>query len=309
MFNTDVIAYDEKKLVKLKWYFPIFLPLIIVLSSIGILNYYRTVNYFRNYNHLNAYIRNKLHQRASNHYHKVLWIKAAGIDGDVIVADGVRKQDRYLYLYDPIVRYPNLVSRFIFFENVYTFDWSDSNLLNIRCLPMFTAKQPPMTNSSTFPAENDLVYVGSFTPQRFLSCIVLIMFSKGIKYRLILVNKFLLDFNFFGVELKNKNLTRDSLMKLYNKSKIVLELRDLDQAGPSQRKNDSLNIGLQYLSIPSINLRGIKKYYNLNLSIQMILNRKNKKNLFKVPQYENESQLNADNFLMKVLNLETSSDR
>lgn len=307
-FNVDMIAYDEKKFVKFKWYFPLFLPIIIFLSSIGILNFYRTMYYFRNYTDLNRYIKNQLQNRMYQRYDKVLWIKAAGIDTNIIEADGMRKEDRYLYLYDPVARYPRLIRSFIFFERVFTFDPSDSNVYEIEYAPMFTDMQCQTSKSSIFHPKIDLVYVGSFTLRRFISCTIMQMFSKGQKYRLILVNGFLFDATIFGVEFRKINISRTELFDIYSDARLIFELRDLDQSGPSQRMNDSLNLGLPYLSIPCVNLKEIIKYYKLNLTVNALLNRENEKTPSFSARLESEKQLNSDDFLIKVLNLEKQSD-
>jgi len=266
----DVITYDEKTLVTKKKVAILALPVIAILSLFGIINYYRVMYYLRNYRKLNQYISARLAKVSMTQYKNVLWIKAAGIDHSVINQDGSDARKRYLYLYDPIDRYPDVEKKFNFFNGVYTFDPNDSRKYNINYLKMFSQIQTDAVADKDQNIINDMIYVGSFTLRRLLSLLILKIFTRSCRTRLILVNTLLPKISIFGIEINNKPITRESLFALYTKSKVIIELRADDQAGYSQRENDSIILQRSLVVLQEFRLREVCNYFNLSNNLKKI---------------------------------------
>lgn len=274
-FDVDLIAYDEKVLVKKRWYFILFLPFISVLSALGICNYYRCCFYLRDYTKLNKFLTSQLKKLADTQYVKVLWIKAAGVGSDVIKLDGVGRNSRYLYFYDPIQRYPDSTAKMGLFRRSFSFDPADCRAFNITYLPMVMGKGldgiHSNDNSPLGEQIYDLVYVGSFNFRRLISLIFMKYASKEFVSYFALVNKNLPNIRLCGLDFKNQGICRNKLFSLYQQSRVILELRDIDQAGFSQRKNDSKALNKSFYSLPCFQLRVLSEYRCIGSNIKNIL--------------------------------------
>ena len=87
-------------------------------------------------------------------------------------------------------------------------------------------------------------------------------------------------------------------------SRIILELRDLDQSGPSQRKNDSDLLSLPYLSLPCLGYKSLKLYRRVNDTISKLMIGSNLENKSGPIGHHNEDNISVDAFLEKVFGRE-----
>ena len=119
------------------------------------------------------------------------------------------------------------------------------------------------------------------------------------------MNKYLPSCKIFGVKLKGSNISRNELIELYKDGRVILELRDLDQSGASQRKSDCEILGIPYLSLPCLGFKNFKFYRGINKTITDTESQFKLK-LFNVDHgTQNEKYMSVDYFLSRVLGVET----
>ena len=274
-FHVDVIAYNEAKLVKKRWWY------IFAYIFGGILSVFTSITRFdllyraRNYIQLREFLNSTLEKYCEKKYSCIIWIKGAGVSSN-IVQKFSRKFNAppFLYLYDPADRYSAVRDLWDVVDDVFCFDPEDCHKYDLKYIPMFSSHKSYkkfLSERNNTRNEKNLTYVGAFTWWRFFS---LLRISTGLRFNtnLVLVQKILPTIRILGVQLTSDHIDRDQLLEMYSMSDCLLELISLDQTGSTQRMSDSLLVGKPIFQFgkPMKSANAMKVYSDV-LSLQRVM--------------------------------------
>ena len=256
-YPVDILEYDEYKLVKknvvLRVVYGLLSLVALIFSSnrrflklIGPLNFAS-----KNFDLVNGYVGRELEKRCAKKYSSIIWIKCDGISDKVLnSAQVLWRVPHILYLYDPVIRYPSILTKFHKFDFIYTFDPQEAVDYDLRYLPLFKRPISNLERGNPTIIDFCISFVGEFSWHRFAR---LCHFGYYLKhdFKFVLVSKWLPSFRFMGVELCSKRLNMTDIHDIYRRSACLLELGHPGQSGRTQRVDDgqSHNLGLVFLEV------------------------------------------------------------
>lgn len=249
-YSVDVLEYDEYNLISRILLARLLYAFLSLFNAVRVINRasYRVNFASKNFRNLNQYIKKEVEKLSINKYSEVIWVKCDGISDDTYdyVVNAIPGR-HVLYLYDPIVRYPDILRNFKRFEAIFTFDPSDAKQYHIKHLPMFRHK----VIANVQAGENTLYcasFVGEFSWFRLF---LLLKSSKrlALPCKFILVSKWLPNINLLGVGLTSQRIEFDDIQKIYRQSACMFEISNPGQGGITQRFHDAYNLNLCLVSL------------------------------------------------------------
>ncbi|HIF9387708.1 TPA: hypothetical protein ACX6R1_003702 [Photobacterium damselae] len=173
----------------------------------------------------------------SQSYDLVLVIKGFGIDANFVRRlNSISNGNTILYQWDPLLRYPSVLSTYKYYSQVFTFQSTDVKKYPASIyLPTFYKK---VNCDYVYNIEYDFAFVGIFSLGRFirlkkihnkckklgLTCYIK-LYSRNPFVRLVMPKDYLL----------NIKLNNDELMRIYSKSRCLIDLCHSGQDGITQR--------------------------------------------------------------------------
>lgn len=158
---------------------------------------------------------------------------------------------KVLYQWDS-VKVTNFIRIFKHFDLVKTFDFDDSEKMDLEYIPLFYGQEYEFDNLNS-EIKYDIIYVGSFNNERYkvLKEIEEQCKLKNIKYYFHLYIspldfiklKLLSDLVVSRNDVKFNILTRDEVVSLYAKSRCVLDIENIKQTGFTMRTFEALSTG------------------------------------------------------------------
>tara|TARA_A100001015_G_scaffold277154_1_gene336067 strand:- start:5295 stop:6350 length:1056 start_codon:yes stop_codon:yes gene_type:complete len=249
-YCVDILEYDEYSLVKKNLicragYGLVSLLFIFFSSNQSLLKLIGRINFAsKKFDRVNEYLARELNKRHSIKYSSILWIKGDGISDQILnLAQELWGVPHILYLYDPLIRYPSILSKLEKFDYVYTFDPAESFEYDLHYLPLFKRS----TNNITFEKKRKLefciAFVGEFSWHR---AVRLCHFGRQLRhdFKFVLVSKWLPNFKFLGIEFRRDRLEPSDVTNIYLRSSCLLELSNPGQSGKTQRVDDARTFGI-----------------------------------------------------------------
>ena len=309
--SADLIEYDEYSLIKRNALIRLLYIFLSLFNKVRSLNKITSKINFRskNFNNVNHYVKKEIDALCTNIYSTIIWIKCDGISDNVFdYAMSIFPGRHVLYLYDPIIRYPDIVRNFKRFKSIFTFDLGDAKKYHIKHLPMFRH-----INLIDVKIDKTVLYstafIGEFSWYRFF------MLLKSVKkislpYRFILVSRWMPNTKFMGIELISSRLKSSDIYEIYKKSACMLEILNPGQSGITQRFHDANTFDLCLVSVKNkINIYEdgqvditfkifISKINNNNQDLKLI-----QKSLTKLKAFpKNDLIINIDDFIRELVN-------
>ena len=309
--SVDVIEYDEYSLINRRTSIRLLYIFLSLFNKVRSLNKVTSKINFRskNFNNLNQYVKKEVGTLYANTYSTIIWIKCDGLSDDVYdYAMSAFPGRHVLYLYDPIIRYPDIVRNFKRFESIFTFDSDDAKKYHIKHLPMFRHVNPidvRLDETVLYSAS----FIGDFSWYR------LFMLLKSVKklslpYRFILVSRWVPNTKFMGIELISSRIKSGDIYEIYKKSACMLEILNPGQSGATQRFHDANTFGLCLVSVK--NKINTCDYGHADIMFKDFISKINNNNqdlrsirelLAKLKAFpKNDRLINIDDFIEELVN-------
>ncbi len=142
-----------------------------------------------------------------------------------------------------------------FFDSVTTFDYNDSEELNLRYVPTFSTDE--FGSLPQKEPDYDLFFCGNYTYPRYLFLKKLIPFAEQRGYRLktklVMTWKYYLQERWHGVRLDPalisfRKLSKEEYVDLFSRSLVIVDFTSDGQAGLTMRSLDALSAGKKLLT-------------------------------------------------------------
>lgn len=182
---------------------------------------------------------------AKDNYDFVLIIKGFGYSAKTINYIKQKTKIVTLYQWDPLVRYPNVLSTYALYDKIFTFQYSDqSKHKGSIYFPMFFKKQN-LDDIKDIKIEQDLCFIGVFTLARYfrLKKIKRNAEKLGLKVNFKLYTKIKIFNYLFSDMVINEKLSQQDVLELYAASKVIVDLAHSGQEGITQRVFEALALG------------------------------------------------------------------
>ena len=260
--EIHMISYDEKKFFKKK---PILKSLAICINYLfwisGIhaksIATWNKINHkiFFDYILFEKTVCENISSVKTKDFDAFILVKGFGFSE--ITINYIKKQLRpkkcILYQWDTLTHYPEVTSIYKLFDKIYTFDLVDSKKTdNTKYLPTYSTLPQDLTQQSkSAEIAYDTVYVGEFTTYRYSLLTRLVEFFKAnnISYKIHLISKNKIINKFLSQEIiSSETLSEIELKKLYEHSRVIIDIAHPEQSGYTQRIYDALAIDKKILT-------------------------------------------------------------